>query len=81
MAVEGAAEVFEDWQAVLAQSRDVAANASVATRAFQSAKAAGNLHPDFDPAQRALGFVVGKGQSQVPQEGENARIAALKPIQ
>jgi hypothetical protein len=30
---------------------------------------------------RAFGSVVGNGQSQGPQAGENARIAAFNPIQ
>jgi hypothetical protein len=81
VAIKGVTEIFEHWQAVLAQGRDVTADASVATGAFQSAKAAGNLQPDFYHAEVSLGFVVGKGPSQVPQKGENAILTALEPIQ
>src|ERR1035437_1313432 len=80
-AVEGVAEVFEHWQAVLAQGRDITADADVTTSAFQSAKAAGNFHPNFHHAEVALGLVVGKGQCEVPQECQNAFIAAFEPIQ
>ena len=61
--------MFEHWQTVLAQSRDVTANTNVTLGPCQSAKAAGNFYPGFEVAKVALGLVVGKGQIPVPQEG------------
>src|ERR1039458_3600683 len=79
--VEGAAEVFEHWQAVFAQGRDITEDSSVTAGALQGAKTAGNLHSDFHHAEGPFGFVVGKGQSPIPQEGQNAILAARQPIQ
>src|SRR5919109_4545397 len=80
-AIEGAAQVLEDWQTVLAYGRNITADASVATGADQRAEAAGNLHPYFHHPQGALPFVVGKGQLPLGQEGQDALIVAFQSIQ
>ena len=60
---------------MLAQGGDITADADVTTGAFQSAKASGNLNPNFQNAEVALSFVVSKGQVEVPQECQNAVFA------
>ena len=68
-AIESVAQMLEHGEAVFADSRDIASNANVATCAFQSAKAAGDLQTGFHHPECALGFVVGKGQVHFPEEG------------
>ena len=80
-AVESAAEVFEDGQAVFADRGDVAADASVATSTVEGAKATGDLDADLHHAESTFGFVVGKGQFQCPQECKDSLFVALQTIQ
>ena len=81
MAIESEAEVFENGEAVFAESGDVAADAGVATSAFERAKAAGDLDPDFHHAEGPFGFIVGEGQVRLPQEGEDAILVTIQAIQ
>ena len=69
MAIQGAAEVFKDREAVFAQGGEVAADARVAAGALQRAKAARDLEAHFHHAKGSLGLVVGEGQLPCPQEG------------
>lgn len=51
------------------ESGDLAANPGVAARALEGSKAAGDFDADLHHAEGALGFVVGEGQFQSPEEG------------
>ena len=66
---------------MLAQGGDITANPGVALGTWHGAKAAGNLDADFHHPKGALRFVVGKGQLQFRQEGEDTTILAFQPIQ
>src|SRR5262249_9665465 len=61
--------------ALLAQRRQVAADRRVRRRAVVSAKTASDLLRDLEPAQIALGLVVGEGNREVVEEDEHLVLA------
>ena len=68
-------------EALLAASREIAANAGEALGAIESSKAAGDFLFHLDHADVLLALVVGEGDVGIEQEGEDAIVIVLQAVE
>ncbi|EFH83052.1 hypothetical protein Krac_3965 [Ktedonobacter racemifer DSM 44963] len=71
----------KDQHSLLAQRREVAANAAEADKAIGCAEAARDLLLDLDHAQVPFGLIVIKGHAEIQQEAQHASLAGRETVQ
>jgi hypothetical protein len=81
MSSQGLFESRKHRKPLLAQGREIAADATEASETLFGAEATGDLLLDFDHAQIALCLVVAKGHSEIDQERQHLPFVLRKPIQ
>src|SRR6266571_791512 len=81
LAHDGHLDCFPEVAALFAASAQVTANATEDLRSSQRAKASGDFLTHLDHADVLLALVVGEGHAFIQQEGQNAPIKILQPIQ
>ena len=80
MTTESGLQSRQQRQALFAQRRQIAANATKGLSSSQTAEAPGDLLLDFDHAQISLGEIIVKIHTQILQEGENRLLVFAQPI-
>ena len=81
MPQKGVLECSQQFDALFAQGREVAADAAKHGNALLGAEAAGDLLLHFDHAQISLGLVVIKGDRKIVQEAQHGPLALAESIQ